>query len=158
MFHKLTERVWFGNWEAPFECIGQVGCIINVAHHFSGRRGRNVYWQRLESIPWDVLYYRLAKKDQHEIDEPYIFSLSSAVSSAVMAGRLPILTHCQMGGHRGPTSAIFVAWQLAGRKAAELDQLHAKVLELEPGLATTRIRRGRNYYESMMRYCRGHSV
>ncbi len=152
MIHKLTDRVWWGNWQAPVECLGQVGTIINVAHSFSRRRGRNAYWANLEQVRWDVMYFRLAKKDRMDIDEKYADALASVVDSVSLLGKFPILTHCQMGGHRGPTSAIFVAWHLAGRKQAALRNLHMEALRLFPRLAN-----GSNYYKSTLAYCESHS-
>jgi protein-tyrosine phosphatase len=130
MYFKLTDSVWWGNWEAPFETLGMVNTIINVAHHFSIRRGRNIYWQKLQSLPHTIFYYRIALRDRDDIDEPYANALASAADAAKQAGKLPILTHCQMGGHRGPSSAIFVAWHLGGRKLSELEQLNQRALEL----------------------------
>jgi hypothetical protein len=152
MIYKLCEEVWWGNWQAPAECVGQVGTIINVAHSFSRRKGRNLYWANLEKMQWEVLYFRLAKKDRMDIDDKYAAVLSSFVDSAVLLHKFPILTHCQMGGHRGPTSAIFVAWHLAGRKTAALRNLHMEALRLFPRLAN-----GSNYYKSTLAYCEAHS-
>ena len=149
MIHQLTPQVWFGNWAAPFECIGQVGAIINVAHHFSVRRGRNVYWSRLQELPHGVLYFRLARKDQDNVDDRYLTALNSAKVSARSQSTLPILTHCQMGGHRGPSSALWLAWMDTDRSRTSFDVLHERVLELVPGLA-----RGRNYYQSLVAYIR----
>lgn len=149
MIYKLTDKVWWGNWEGPFECIGQVQTIINVAHHFSPRRGRSKYWAMLEKIPHEVFYVRLAKKDRQDIDREYFRAFRNVVFHARDMGKLPILTHCQMGGHRGPTSAIVAAWLLDGGTAEVLDRLHKRALELFPKLAN-----GSNYYHSSMQMCR----
>lgn len=154
MLQKLTDQVWFGNWEAPFECIGQVGTIINVAHHFNPRRGRDAYWRMLEDLPWDVLYFRLAKKDRQDIDDAYAVQLACATLAALESKRLPILCHCQMGHHRGPTAALYVAWHLSEQSRTVFEQLHARLLELSPGLDM----RGRNYYRSTVEFIRKNSV
>ncbi len=148
MIYKLTDQVWWGNWESPVEAGRQVKCIINVAHSFSRRRGRNAYWARLEQVPWTNIYFRLALKDRMDVTPQYMNALAAAVDSAVHLDSLPILTHCQMGGHRGPTSAIFVAWHLDGRTRADLDRHHSKALKLFPRLAN-----GSNYYKSTLAYC-----
>lgn len=147
MFKQLTEQVYFGNWESPQELAGKVKTVINVAHNFSNRRGRNRYWADLESMPWETFYVRLAKKDRQDCDQHYFITLSTVVILAQNNGKLPILCHCQMGGHRGPSSAIAAAFVLAGGRG--LDELHARAIELCPGLA-----RGRNYYRSLMELCR----
>lgn len=153
MIHKLTDQVWFGNWSAPFECIGQVGSIINVAHNFSERRGRHVYWQRLREIPHTTMYFRLARKDRENVDDKYLFQLECILDAVENAGKLPLLTHCQLGGHRGPTSAIMSAWYLGNLKRELLVELQERALTLVPGLA-----RGRNYYQSAMRLMMEQSV
>ncbi len=145
MICKLTDQVWFGNWEAPFECIGEVGTIINVAHHFNPGRGRNAYFAKLESLPWDVYYTRLALKDRHDVTPVYCDALRSVVLHARDLGKLPILTHCQMGGHRGPSSGIAAAYFLSDGKPDTLKALHDRTIELCPGLL-----RGRNYYRTLM--------
>ena len=150
MIHRLTTDIWFGNWEAPFECLGQVGAIINVAHHFTRRRGRGIYWSRLAEVRHDVLYMRLSRKDRENVDEPYLWALESAkVISRRLRPGLPILVHCQMGGHRGPSAALWLAWTDGHRSWAAFDALHQRALELVPSLA-----RGRNYYQSLIAYIR----
>lgn len=150
MFYKVSDNVYFGNWSAPFE-FSQARTIVNVAHHFSPRRGRNAYWGNLESVSWNAFYVRLALKDRHDVTDEYMNSLCGVFEMATELGKLPILTHCQMGGHRGPSSAICAEWVLNGRTPEALEAAHRKVLELHPGLA-----RGRNYYHSLMEWCRQH--
>lgn len=152
MIIKLTDQVWWGNWQAPAESAGQVKCIINVAHSFGKRRGRNVYWANLEQVPWETIYFRFAKKDRQDVTPEYLEAIATAADTAERLGKLPILTHCQMGGHRGPTSAIFVAWHLGGRERGLLNHLHARALSLFPRLAN-----GSNYYQSTMAYCKQHA-
>ena len=147
MLKKLTDQVWFGNWQAPQECLGEVGTIINVAHNFSKRRGRSGYWADLRNIPHEVFYVRLALKDRQDVSHEYLTAFFRAVDSAVTLGKLPILTHCQMGGHRGPTSALLAAWHLAGRSKWSLENLHDDLVELSPGIVN-----GRNYYQSSLAY------
>ncbi len=148
MIYKLTDKVWWGNWESPVEAGREVRCIINVAHSFSRRRGRNAYWARMEQVPWDTITFRFAKKDRMDVTPEYLSWLAAAADIAVQGGKLPILTHCQMGGHRGPTSAIFVAWHLDGRTRDALEYLHNRALALFPRLAN-----GSNYYKSTMAFC-----
>ena len=152
MFKQLTEHVYFGNWEAPRELAGKVRSVINVAHSFSRRKGRNKYWADLESVPWEVFYVRLAKKDRQDCDQKYFAAFAYSVRIAESLGKLPLLCHCQMGGHRGPTSAIAAAFILGGCKAGSLEPIHARMIALQPGLL-----RGHNYYHSMMRLCRENS-
>lgn len=149
MFKHVNENVYFGNWTSPLEV--PANCIINVAHCFSERRGRNRYYANMEQVPWRTLQFRHAKKDGDEVTDEYMEVLCQMADMAVKLGKLPILCHCQMGGHRGPTSSIVVAWHLQGRKG--LEEIHSRVLELAPGLNKMR-ERGRAYYRTSMEWCR----
>ena len=132
MNFQLDTNVWFGNWESPFELKDKVKTIINVAHYFSKRKGRNIYWQRLEELPSDILYVRIAKKDHDFVDSEYFTSIVSAIEIAIYYKKLPILCHCQMGGHRGPTAAICASWVINGKSKFVIDSLVSKATELRP--------------------------
>lgn len=144
MIKQLSSNVYFGNWESPLECRCQT--IFNVAHSFSARRKRNIYWANLEQLDWRVFYVRLALKDGMAMDAAHIEHLRSLALMAKDMGKLPILCHCQMGGHRGPTTAIIVAEAIGDGTVADM---HARALSLVPSLA-----RGRDYYQSMLAYYR----
>lgn len=146
MLQQLTEQVWYGNWEAPFECFP--GAIINVAHNFSARRGRDAYWQRLASLDYRCLYFRLARKDREDVDDRYMQLLTAAVDAVRAAQAFPLVCHCQLGGHRGPSSALFAAWHLGGRPRRVFEELRSRLIELTPGIL-----RGRNYWQSLQTWC-----
>ncbi len=151
MIFQLTENVYFGNWTAPFDAVEKglkLGGIINVAHRFSERRGRN-YWERMKEVPHDVPYLRAALPDKSPVTEDYLEIISTFVESVTCRG--PILTHCQMGGHRGPAAGIFVAWLL--ENCTRFEELNIEALRLRPRLANTLNGRAK-YYESMLEYCR----
>lgn len=152
--HQLTCDVFFGDWKSPVEAGDKVRSIINVAHSFSARRGRNLYWSELERVRWETFYVRLAKKDGQRIDGAYWQAFKQAVLSAKLLGKLPLLTHCQMGGHRGPTAAIAAAFILDGFSINALLAHKDKVLSISQGLARGEGRPGgHNYYRSMMEFC-----
>jgi hypothetical protein len=144
MFKRLTDEVWYGNAESPFETIGQVKAILNVAHRF-----RSGYFERLGTIPYEVMYVRLAKKDREDVDQPYLSALAWLAKYVKDTMKLPILCHCRMGGHRGPSSALAIAYFLSGN----LEALHERLLVLSPGLV-----RGRNYYRSILELLRRHDA
>lgn len=151
MVHVLTDQVYFGDWQAPFECLSQVKTIINVAHDFSLRRGRRIYWQKLQELNHEVLYVRLARKDRVDVDEKYYQCFKSIVLAAEAMGKMPILTHCQLGGHRGPSAAIMAAFILSGEKREVFESVHKWALEFVPKLAP-----GNKYYQSTLRICAAH--
>lgn len=135
MNFQLDTNVWFGNWESPFELKDKVKTVVNVAHNFSSRRGRNIYWQKLEELPWDIFYVRMAKKDHDTVDYNYFDAFVSTIQTAHSLNKLPILCHCQMGGHRGPTAGVCAAWILRGKSRLALDDLIGKATELRPRYA-----------------------
>jgi len=146
LFH-LTSDVWWGDYEAAAHVGQEVKAIINVAHSFSVRRGRNVYWANLERVNWRTLYFRIAKKDAEEFTPHYAQSLAAVVDIVSHNAAFPLLCHCQMGGHRGPSAAIFSAWHLGGRKLSHLESLNAKAMEFFPPLSRSR---DGGYYKSML--------
>ena len=153
MIHKLTHDVWFGNADAPFEAMQmkpRPNAILNVAHHF---RDRFNYFERMREVPHDVFYMRLALRDREPTTDTYMAAMTSFVDHAVRLGKLPILTHCQMGGHRGPSSAIFAAWHLAHRPKGLIEQMNARVIEFVPKYAP-----GNKYRQSLLAWCEANSV
>ena len=159
MLHQLNDDVYFGNWQAPVEAAQICRSIINVAHSFSARRGRNAYWAELEKVKWETFYTRLAKKDGQLIDEAYWQAFKQAVMSARYLDKLPLLTHCQMGGHRGPTAAVAASFILSGFKRSVLQDSLAKVLAISSGLRRGEGRPGgHNYHRSMLAFCESEAV
>jgi len=132
---QLDSNVWFGDWNSPIELKDTVKTVINVAHHFSVRRLRNVYWQNLEQLPWDIFYVRMAKKDHDSVNVEYLEAFEQVVLQAVKLNKLPILCHCQMGAHRGPTSGVAAAWILNGKTNKALDRFLSRATELSPKYA-----------------------
>jgi hypothetical protein len=155
MLQRLNDNVYWGDWKSPVEAVGKVQSVFNVAHSFSRRRGRNLYWSELEKIDWRTFYVRLSLKDAMEASPDYCRALEQAALTAKALGKLPILCHCQMGGHRGPSSAVLVSWVLGGKTRYAFEQALAGVLSVKPGFGT-----GRNngYYGSVMRHCRDNSL
>jgi hypothetical protein len=154
MYVQVAPSVYYGNWQAPVELVGKVGTVINVAHSFSRRRGRNAYWADLERVQWEVFYTRLARKDGQHCDEAYYRAFRQVVESARDLGKLPILTHCQMGGHRGPTAAIAALFILGYRTEAAFLYAKAAVLNRATGLAKGEGRPGgHNYHRSLLALC-----
>lgn len=155
MIHRLNEHVFWGDWKAAVEAVGTVQSVFNVAHSFSRRRGRNAYWADLERVDWRTFYVRLALKDAMQADAAYCVALEQAALTARSLGKLPILCHCQMGGHRGPSSAVLVAWTLGGKTRAAFDAAIGAVRAVKPGFG-----QGRNngYFTSLMRHCQERST
>lgn len=143
MIKQLNEKVWFGNWTSIQE-LQSAKSVINVAHAFSVRRGRNIYWARLASMDWRVMYFRLALKDAHPVTDGYCSAFSAIVSSIAHAEAFPLLCHCQMGGHRGPSAALHASVLLG----YDLEKTIEDVRRLAPGLGHSKRPGGQAYYES----------
>lgn len=149
MIIAISKDIYFGNWESPLELPG-VRSIINVAHSFSARRGRNLYWANLERVPWTTLYFRFARKDGQAVDDTYMACLTSAVMSIAASNAFPLLTHCQMGGHRGPTAAMFAFWCLNGQSKDALQEGFNRIKSVRPGFGEGR---NKDYHESLYQWC-----
>ena len=102
LFVEFTDRVWFGDMPSVQECGAQVKSVINVAHNI-----KRSYWGNVGRLPWDVWYFRLASPDRESLSEEYIQALEWVIRSIDKANKFPLLCHCRMGGHRGPTTALF---------------------------------------------------
>jgi protein-tyrosine phosphatase len=153
MNFKLDDNVLFGNWTAPIELIGEYKTIINVGHKFA--RSKETYWDNLKKIPYEVFYVRLAEKDHRRIDIDYFRAFESTVLQAKAMGKLPILCHCQLGAHRGPTSAIAASWILGGKRKDHLEELIARTTELRSRYARTI---DFEYRQSMMDIMKAESI
>jgi len=139
MIVKLTGNIWFGDWKSPSEIPRKVKTIICVAHKFN-IHGADVYWPEImRNLSWKIDYHRLALRDKDAVDEAYLQRLARIVNHS----RLSILCHCQMGGHRGPASAMIAAWILNDGK--DIDRINERLIELSPGLIKAR---ENGYYNS----------
>ena len=152
MIHQLHELVFFGDGNSPFEVKDCMKAILNVAHHF---RKEYSYFERMKSLPHEILFFRLARKDRQDVDDAYMESLTDVVNICKRMNAFPILTHCQRGAHRGPASAIFTAWHLSGRSLTSLQELNLKAQTFVP---TLKPGHPKIYYTTMLKWCEAHSV
>lgn len=148
MIQKLNDLVWFGDWKSPIESIGKVHSIINVAHHFSARRGRDQYWNNLRNVPHEILYIRLALRDADNVNHQYALAFRGAIELIKSVNAFPLLCHCAMGRHRGPTAALHAAVLLG----ANLEETNERLLTLSRRLRIPRD--SRRYYPSTLDYLR----
>lgn len=150
MIYQLNQHVYWGDWKSPVEAAGVVGAVFNVAHSFSRRRLRNIYWADLERVDWRTFYVRLALKDAMEATPEYCAALEQTALIAKHLGKLPILCHCQMGGHRGPTAAVFVSWVLGGKTRAAYDEACKALRAIKPNWG---LGRNKGYFRSLTQHC-----
>ena len=144
MIVRFTNDVWFGDKPSVCECSGQIESVINVAHNI-----RRPYWDNVRKLPWGVWYFRLASPDGKHLPFGYISVLEYVIKGIGEARKFPLLCHCKMGGHRGPTAALFAAWVLDGKR-----RLHYWIDEMknhEPGFEEKPHRRV--YRQDILAYC-----
>lgn len=143
MIKQVSDKVWFGDKPSPWE--GEWGSIINAAHSL-----RRPYWSDLGKLPHQTWYFRLALPDAEHASLSHIRMLELTLDGIQGAGKLPLLCHCRMGGHRGPMTAMFSHWHWAGRTRAAFAWANERVFGLVPGLARHTFRRG--YKTSLLAY------
>lgn len=115
MINKLSDYVWWGDKPSVQESLGRFKSVINVAHSI-----RRPYWQNLNNLHWQVWYFRLASPDREPLPESHMDGLISVLEAIRVGGKLPLLCHCKMGGHRGPSTALLAHWHLSGRTEESL--------------------------------------
>ena len=153
MIYKLTDQVWFGDANSPREACDSVKSIINVAH---GIRRR--FYYDINEIDRYAFYVRIPRADREVWDDSY-FSLFESVADMIVAKHLvPVLCHCQLGGHRGPSAAIAMGWFLAGKTQQSLYTLNEEAWRLtgKPPMVDAK-GRGR-YYAQMFEALRKSSI
>ncbi len=126
MLVKLTPDIWFGDKRSVAESRGKIRSIINVAHVI-----RQPYWSNLESLDWKIWYFKLACPDRVAVNYEYMHAMEGILRFIDEAQKFPLLCHCQLGKHRGPTAAFFAAYTLDGSCRleywlAEMDRLVPK--------------------------------
>jgi len=149
VIHQLSDLVCFGDCGA-IKDAHNFRSIINLAHNCT-----RDYWKNVRYIPWETWTFRLASPDPIEVNEQYIDSFVAILDSIKRADKLPLLCHCRMGGHRGPTAAIFASWHYEGRKTKDLVDYIAAVQTVKPRYVE---KRRLGYRRSMLKYCFENSV
>lgn len=147
MLRMVTADVWYGDRFAVRECGWKTGTILNVAHTC---RKHPEYWEDVGRLHSEVAYLRMAKRDRQPWNDEYPCQLWYTLEYAT----LPILTHCQMGGHRGPTAAIFAAWMLNKRRGVFLEETLAQVQAQIPHLQLDARGDRCLYHKQMIAFCR----
>ena len=151
MIWELSDAVWFGDKPSVGEGRNRVKSVINVSHSI-----RRPYWQDVSRLHWEVWYFRLALPDREVPDSNYLFAFEQVVKAIDRAGKYPLLCHCRMGGHRGPTAALFAFWAITGRKGGWFESAYRKVVELRPSYGRERDRAV--YRNVILQYCRENSL
>jgi len=145
MIVKFTDRIWFGDKPSIEEGRNEIKSVINVAHNL-----KQPYWNNVGKLPWDVWYFRLASPDRAELPYNYITALAGVVNGIAAGAKFPLLCHCRMGGHRGPTAALFASWVLDSSRSVE--HWIEKMQKYEPGFLEKPERRV--YRSQILKYCR----
>ena len=151
MIWRMSEQVWFGDKPSVVEDSTTVRSIINVAHSI-----RKPYWENVGSLSWDIWYFKMACPDRVCPDELYLKAFVQIVEAVKIGGRFPLLCHCRVGGHRGPTAAVFAYWVLSGRKRDMLKVAIDMADRLRSGFS--RPSNKRVYRNAVLDFCDRNSV
>lgn len=126
---KLTDSIWWGDVEAPRECLWTAKSVICVAenreladpqlspyavHLSAGCSTKPVFW--------------LPRNDYVEVDHQYVVALNGVIKAIDAANLYPMLIHCYAGVHRSPAVAIYAAVQDGG----DYQALHQKAVSMRP--------------------------
>lgn len=148
MIYRLSDKIWWGNWQAPAEACAEgtpPAVVVNVAHSL-----RRSYWRSLAVLPRETLYYRFARHDDTEVNGGnYLQLLTSVIRGAMRDGRFPILVHCRVGRHRSPATAIFFEMVRNGGTVEAFEAAKAAALALKPNIC-----QHRPFAASMYEFCR----
>jgi len=146
MIYRLTDKIWWGDKPSIREALGEVKSVINVAHKI-----RKPYWQNVGKLDWDVWYFRMALPDREIASDDYLSAFSSVLDGIRAGSKFPLLCHCRMGGHRGPTAALFAFWHLNGRTKLMLAEGLLRMEQLKVG--SMRLNSHRVYRRTVLDYC-----
>ena len=147
MIIKFTEDIWFGDKPSIAEGRDEIKSVVNVAHNL-----RQPYWNNVGKLPWDVWYFRLASPDREHLTKEYIDALGEIIYGIRNANKFPLLCHCRMGGHRGPTTAMYAAWCIGGGDEQGINYWIEVMQEYEPGFLEKPSRRV--FRQDIIKYCR----
>lgn len=151
MIRKVSRDIWFGDKPSVQEALGEVQAIINVAHSL-----RRPYWGDLGKLHWNVYYIRMAIPDRVPVTDEYCNMLACAIDGIQANGKFPLLCHCRVGHHRGPTAAFFAYWHLHGRTGTAFRE--GVEIMRSYGLHDFNEDHPRRIYRSsMLDYCRRHT-
>lgn len=149
MITSMSPLVLYGDVEAIKDPERPFRSVINAAHNL-----RRHYWNAAGQLPHSVWTMRLALPDAERASVEQLQLICAFADFAAKADKAPILCHCRMGGHRGPSTALLVHWHLSGRK---LDVFEATLEQLRSVNRCTENKRRRLYQESVFDYCRFNS-
>ena len=147
MICKLNDLIWFGDKASVRGSIGQVGSIVNAASTI-----RRPYWDWVGKLDWEVLYFHLGWPDRTPVTLEYARALDSVIEAVLRSSKFPLLCHCRMGGHRGPTTAMYAAWCIGGGDEQGINYWIEVMQEYEPGFLEKPSRRV--FRQDIIKYCR----
>ena len=150
MIEQLSDQVFYGDVDAIKQSPRPFRSLINVAHNL-----RRHYWNAAGSLPHDIWTMRAALPDATYAPPSHLEAILRFADEAVRNDKAPILCHCRMGGHRGPSTALLVHWHLSGRN---LEVFENTLAQLRSVSRCTENKRRRLYQESVFDYCRQNSI
>lgn len=135
MIWRLTEEVWWGDRFSltDAEVKGhEVGAVLNLAHNLTEHYGGPPHVYDLLSLSEEIPYFRLARRDEQEVDEVFIQNLNAILDVIERGEHHPVLIHCWEGRHRSPVTAVYAAFRRGEPTEIRFNELYGRMLELRP--------------------------
>lgn len=105
MFWKLTDNIWWGDWNSLLETKDEVASVICLASNSSlAFCGYNPM-----VLNHKIRYFRFAEGDLVFPEQDYFAAIEEIIRICLWPGNDPLLIHCYAGMHRSPIIAIFAA-------------------------------------------------
>lgn len=121
MIWRLSERVWWGNWESPYDQASEeVESALCVAYN-----------PAMPLSAWDMRFRRdgrvrpvlwLGAADEQAVPRSYFRGIIDWTSTCLANDWFPTLVYCNAGQNRSPTAAICMEAMLSGRNPLEVLQ------------------------------------
>jgi len=153
MIEPLTDQIWFGDKPSVHERLNNIKpkAILNVASTI-----KRPYWSEIGKRDWRVWYFNMGSPDREYVDDNYFNALGFVLDAVKTGDKFPLLCHCRMGGHRGPSAAVFAYWHYASRSVESLDRILHHMFVLRPRYAKPNPHR--IYRDCLLDYCRRNST
>lgn len=131
MHYKLSEKIYWGDWESVLELkdkIGSIICLVSKAGN--GRVGYNPL-----DLNYKIRYFRMAENDRSSPEDKYYISITEIIKICLVYS--PLLIHCYAGMHRSPSIALMAELINSNNTIENYNKILSKIEKLNPSFIGT---------------------